>query len=107
MAAKKFEKGKSGNPGGRPKRDINLVRACKDFNAEGLRILKNIARKKSHRQNDRIRAVELILAYGNGKPKQGVEISGPDGGPVTIASADLLAQLERLERALTPQDSKT
>lgn len=99
----RFKPGQSGNPGGRPKRPVELVKACKEFNDEGLKILKEIARRKTNRENDRIRAVELIFAYGNGKPKQGIELTGADGGPVTIASADLLTQLEKLEKLSAPE----
>ena len=101
MAARGNPKWKKGcrtpNPGGRPKRDINLVKACKEFNAEGLAALVEIMQRKDARDSDRIRAVELIFAYGNGRPKVGIEITGAEGGPVTIASADLLTQLQKLE----------
>jgi len=35
------------------------------------------------------RAIELCLHYGIGKPTDKVEVSGPDGGPITHATEDL------------------
>lgn len=35
------------------------------------------------------RAIELCLHYGIGKPTDKVEVSGPDGGPITHATQDL------------------
>lgn len=31
-----------------------------------------------------MKAIELVLAYGIGKPTEKVEVSGPDGGPMEI-----------------------
>ena len=31
-----------------------------------------------------MKAIELVLAYGIGKPTEKVEVSGPDGGPLEI-----------------------
>lgn len=33
---------------------------------------------------EQINAIELLLAYGLGKPTQAVELSGQDGGPLRI-----------------------
>jgi len=95
-----WKKGQSGNPGGRPKRPAALVQACRAFNEEGLRILRNIARKKSNREGDRIRAVELILAYGNGKPKQAVELTGEDGNPIQVEVDEKAALQDKGTREL-------
>lgn len=57
-------------------------------------------------------AVELLLAYGWGKPSQALEVSGPAGGPIPVAPVQLrldhlsdeeLTALESLiQRALPP-----
>jgi hypothetical protein len=44
---------------------------------------------------------ELFLAYSEGKPKQGVELSGPDGGAMrfeSLTEAELDARLQELLR---------
>jgi hypothetical protein len=47
------------------------------------------------------RHAELFLAYSEGKPKQGVELSGPDGGAMRFESmtdAEIDARLQELLR---------
>lgn len=34
-----------------------------------------------------MKAIELVLAYGIGKPTEKVEVSGPEGGPLEIVQA--------------------
>jgi hypothetical protein len=52
----------------------------------------------------RISAAEKLLDRVYGRPRQQVEHSGPDGGPVQVADVDLRAlpaeDLEQLERIL-------
>jgi len=80
---KPFEPGKSGNPNGRPKVAEEFRDNCRAFMAEGgWDKLKNIVDDPKNR--DRFRALELIMGYAYGKPKQGVELSGDDGGDITI-----------------------
>lgn len=55
---------------------------------------------------DRMEAAKLALAYSRGKPRQSVEMTGADGGPIRVSSDDLLAQLEKLEAAATKKDSE-
>jgi hypothetical protein len=40
-----------------------------------------------------IKAIELVLAYGIGRPTEKVEVSGPEGGPI-----ELVAGLEDHEK---------
>lgn len=53
------------------------------------------------RNADRIAAVKLLLAYGEGTPVQRQEISGPDGGPIEhdVAGSPrerILSELDRV-----------
>ena len=78
-----FEPGQSGNPGGRPKVAKEFKEKCRDFMSdEGWEKLKSIA--INGKKKDQFRALELIAAYAYGKPKQGVELSGEDGGNINI-----------------------
>jgi hypothetical protein len=79
---RRFQPGQSGNPGGRPKVDMDFRDRCRGFmEREGWALLEADARTNTNRG---AQARELIAAYAYGKPKQGVEVSSPDGGPVAV-----------------------
>jgi hypothetical protein len=64
-----FKPGQSGNPGGRPKYRLEFRERCRNFaDKEGWAALEDIARTKNAR--DRMKALEMIFAYGYGKPTQ-------------------------------------
>ena len=83
VTGKGFQPGKSGNPTGRPKVSTVFRNNCREFmSEEGWKKLKTIA--VSTKRKDQIKALELIAAYAYGKPKQGVELTGEDGGEINI-----------------------
>lgn len=69
-----------GNPGHALQHQVKT--AIREGAMEVVPILMEKAR------NGDIRAIELVLAYGIGKPTERVEVSGPEGGPVSFV-ADL------------------
>lgn len=76
-----FQKGQSGNPGGRPAVAKEFRQRCREFmENEGWEKLFALARGGKEQKF----ALELIAAYAYGRPKQGVEIVGEDGGPLQI-----------------------
>lgn len=79
-----FKKGQSGNPGGRPKRIPRYVAEVRKIEPALWARLISIAQEGEHK--DALRALELLLAYSRGRPVQRAEVSGPDGGPIGVAS---------------------
>ena len=80
---KPWKVGQSGNPSGRPKIAEEFRDNCRAFMAEGgWEKLKSIVEDEKNR--DRFRALELIMGYAYGKPKQGVELMGEDGDAIKI-----------------------
>ncbi|MBR8343063.1 hypothetical protein KDX40_04835 [Burkholderia ambifaria] len=71
----RFKKGKSGNPGGRPKKtaeELDLIAACKDRTPAALAVIESIMLKGENERNKLSAALALIeRAYG--KPKETVE----------------------------------
>ncbi len=74
-----FEKGKSGNPGGRPK-EVAEVRelAKKHGPAEIRRLAKLMA---SENERTAVAACEAVLNRGYGRPAQSLTLAGEEDGP--------------------------
>jgi hypothetical protein len=71
-----FEKGVSGNPGGRPKSDATVKELARAHTVEAIETLVAMLRAESERT--RVAAAEALLSRGWGTPTAHVE-TGPPG----------------------------
>ena len=103
ITGKGFLPGSSGNPLGRP-RTAKFSDAARQLAEEigpnGMTGAEQLAEHCLRRAlKGSVRHAELFLNYTEGKPKQGVEISGPNGDAMkfeNMSEADLDARLKEL-----------
>jgi hypothetical protein len=91
-----FPKGVSGNPGGRPKEEREIVEAIRrraDEIVAGL--LRAALAKKPN-----VKASSELLNRAYGKAKQVVELTGADGGPLQVDLSKLSTEQVRQLREL-------
>ena len=82
----KFEKGKSGNPGGRPKG--SFCERCREYaEAEGIDALLAWARGEGAAAQEprlKLEALKLAIAYGCGKPPEKIEAENQEDKVVEV-----------------------
>ena len=78
-----FQPGQSGNPGGRPKEDIEVKALARTAGPEAVEKLVELMRGDDRRTA--LAAAQALLDRGFGKPSQAVEMSGPDGEPLVVS----------------------
>ena len=91
--ATRFKPGQSGNPAGRP-RTAKFNEAAREISGEidkkgntGAERLARYCFKRALRGSTK--HLSLFLAYALGRPKQLVEVSGPDGEPIAFKAMNL------------------
>lgn len=85
----RFAKGNKG--GGRPKLPEELKEACKAASVDAINVLKGIMQDSSARDADRIRAAEVLLDRGYGKPVQAVDMDSSSFQQVVFVGGDDVA----------------
>lgn len=102
-----FQKGQSGNPGGRPSPARQQLDALLDEAfplAKRKKVLKLLVEDAMSDEYDRRKeARPLLLAYAYGKPVERQEISGPGGNAIQLVPVDYRAGLD----ALKPDDAES
>jgi hypothetical protein len=68
MVGRPFTKGQSGNPGGRPKHDLEVKQLAREYTAEAIERLATWMRGKNATAS--VAAAQAILDRGWGKPAQ-------------------------------------
>ena len=76
----RFLKGVSGNAGGRKRMPEDVKEAFKSAGMDAFRVLREILLNTEAADRDRIRAAEIILERGYGKPVQAVSMEPNEDG---------------------------
>lgn len=84
MRGRPFQKGASGNPGGRPKDDFCLRSLARERTAAALDTLTEIMNTLKAPAAARVSAACAILDRGYGRPSQQLQHSGPHEGPISL-----------------------
>jgi hypothetical protein len=93
----KFSKGRSGNPGGRPRKrpeDYDLEQACRGKTPKALETLVEVMLHGEVERN-RLSAALSIIERGFGKPRQPTSIEITEPPMVELTHEELKAELKR------------
>jgi hypothetical protein len=96
-----FQKGQSGNPTGRPKRDREIEELARQHTPAAIAALVEALNGK-----DRVPAAALLLAYAYGKPRQPVEQSGEMTHRYVIRAPSPVESAEEWLARYAPKDAE-
>lgn len=91
----KWQKGKSGNPGGRPRIPDDLKKSCRRLAMRGMKVLEDIINSRDEwvdgrrvaigaTPSEKTAAIKLALEYGYGKPVQPIAGEGEGDAGVVV-----------------------
>jgi hypothetical protein len=102
---KPFQKGKSGNPGGRPKIPDDVKEAARALTPVAIATLQEVCTDPDAPASARVTAAEALLNRAWGKPSQAVELSGKDGGAIDVNVTGSVVLARRIAFALSRAQS--
>lgn len=79
-----FTKGKSGNPGGRPKEVADVKELARQHATDAITALVSICNDAERPANARVAAASAILDRAYGKPPQAIEHGNLNDAPLVI-----------------------
>ena len=88
-----FQKGQSGNPGGRPKAERSVRDLAQQYTAEAVEALVDVVR--TGKPAERVQAATALLDRGWGRPSTAIEMTST----VKTSLVDLLTSLNAVEDA--------
>ena len=92
-----FPKGKSGNPGGRPKVLGEVQELARQYAPATIVELARLALKAKN-ETARIAAIRELLDRGYGRSRQAMEITAPAGDPLQLLFEELDALSRKTDR---------
>ena len=95
-----FQKGQSGNPGGRPKEDDEVKRLARAQTVEAIKRLTYWL--KSDNAKASVAAATALLDRGYGKPRQEIEHSGEIATSYVVAAPSVAATPEQWQEQHAP-----
>jgi hypothetical protein len=85
----------AGRPKGRKDaKTLEIEAAAKEYAGDALRALVKVARRGKS-EGSRVAAAVALLDRGYGRPRQSLEHSGPDGGPIDVRTNELRDRITR------------
>jgi hypothetical protein len=93
----KFPKGKSGNPGGRPKVLGEVQELARQHAPSAIVELARLA-LKAKSETARIAAIRELLDRGYGRARQSVEVSAPECNPMQMIIDEIDAMSRKTDR---------
>lgn len=95
MVGRPFEKGRSGNPGGKPKAIMEVIDLARQYTRDAIECLAKIVKSGEH-EAARVSAANVLLERGWGKAPQHLTFGDEDNEPTRAGDLDeRLVQLAR------------